>query len=207
MFASTAQPIRTELPNPADYTCFGTDAWPQRVLQIANPAAVIGLRRTLMAFRPDVVHVRMFMTQLSPFVLPLLARVPALLHVGNHQTICPLNTRILPDGSPCTFPPGRACYQQRCVTATGLVRTLVQQRAWRRWRGVLRLIVANRGACPDAARPARSGAVIRTDPPAPSRPPPQVSAHRARGGWCSAREWTICCGRCSSSWSSGPTPG
>jgi len=173
IFASSAQPFRLALPNQADFTCFGTDAWPQRVLQVANPAAVLGLRRVLAVFRPDVVHVRMFLTQLSPFILPLLARVPALLHAGNHQTICPLNTRILPDGSPCTFQPGTVCYRQGCVSATGLVRTLVQQRAWRRWRGVFRLIVANSEAL---ARTLRANgvevdAVIRNGTrPVPARP-------------------------------------
>ena len=176
LFASTAQPMRTELPNPADYTCFGTDAWPQRILQVANPAAVIGLGRALTAFRPDVVHVRMFLTQLSPFVLPLLERVPALLHVGNHQTICPLNTRVLPDGSPCTFRPGLACRRQGCIPATGVVRTVVQQAAWRRWRGVFRLIVANSEALGRSLRAngVDVGAVIRNGTrPASARPPLQ----------------------------------
>ena len=211
IFASTAQPIRTALPNPADYTCFGTDAWPQRVLQVANPAAVIGLRRALAAFRPDVVHVRMFLTQLSPFILPLLARVPSLLHVGNHQIICPLNTRILPDGSPCASHPGRACYRQGCVSATGLVRTLAQQGGWRRWRGVFRLIVANSEALGRTLRAdgVDVGAVIRNGTrPAAARPPLQGPPLIACAGRLVQRkEWTICCGRCSSSSSGGRTPG
>ncbi|MDQ6887480.1 MAG: glycosyltransferase family 4 protein [Gemmatimonadota bacterium] len=141
LFASTARAF--PLPNQADYTCFGTNGWPRRLLQVANPSAVRNLRRVLTEFQPDVVHVRMFLTQLSPGILPLLARIPTLLHVGNHQTICPINTRILPDESVCTFRAGVVCYQQRCVSALGLARTVVQLRSWRRRRGVFRLIVAN----------------------------------------------------------------
>ena len=141
LFASTAQPF--SLPNQADYTCFGTNAWPQRLLQVSNPSAVKGLRRVLREFQPDVAHVRMFLTQLSPGILPLLERIPTFLHVGNHQTICPINTRILPDESVCTFRAGVACYKQGCVSGFGLARTIVQLRSWRRKRGVFRMIVAN----------------------------------------------------------------
>lgn len=150
MFASTASP--GPLPNEADDTCFGTNAWPQRFLQIANPSAVRGLRRLLSEFRPDVVHVRMFLTQLSPRILPLLADVPALLHVGNHQTICPINTRILPDGSGCAFRAGVACYRQGCVSSLGLARTALQFAQWRRHRDMFRLIVANSEALAAALR-------------------------------------------------------
>jgi glycosyltransferase involved in cell wall biosynthesis len=141
IFATTAQPF--PLPNEADDTCFGTNAWPQRLLQIWNPWAVRGLRRVLSSFAPDVVHVRMFLTELSPAILPSLAGVPALLHIGNHQTICPLNSRVLPDGSPCTVRAGTACHRLGCVSMPGLARTLLQFASWRRGQHVFRLIVAN----------------------------------------------------------------
>ncbi len=150
LFATTAHDF--PLPNQADFTCFGTNAWPRRLLQVNNPSAVAALRRALKEFRPDVVHVRMFLTQLSPGILPLLADVPALLHIGNYQTICPLNTRILPDKSTCTFRAGAACYRQGCVSEMGLARTMVQLRAWRKRQGVFRLIVANSHALAETLR-------------------------------------------------------
>lgn len=150
LFASTAQSF--PLPNQADYTCFGTNAWQRQFLQVSNPWAVIGLRRVLKQFQPDVVHVRMFLTQLSPAILPLLGRIPAFLHVGNHQTICPINTRTLPDESACTFLAGVACYRQGCISALGLARTMVQLRSWRRRRGVFRMIVANSHALAQTLR-------------------------------------------------------
>lgn len=150
LFASTATPI--PLDRVADFTCFGTNAWPQRVLQVANPFAVARLRTVLRELRPDLVHVRMFLTQLSPWVLPLLARVPALLHVGGLHTICPISTRILPDGSPCRFRAGAACYREGCVSAAGLVRTVVQLGSWRRHARVFGRIVANSDALAAALR-------------------------------------------------------
>ncbi len=141
IFASSAQPL--PLPNQADYTCFGHDGWPRRLLQVANPAASLGLRRALAEFVPEVVHVRMFLNQLSPLILRLVGRVPAVLHIGNYQTICPINTRVLPDESACVYRAGVACYRQGCVSALGLARTIVQLGMSRRWRGNCRLIVAN----------------------------------------------------------------
>ena len=184
IFASTASPF--PLPNEADHTCFGTNAWPQRFLQVANPWAVHRLRGLLAEFRPDVVHVRMFLTQLSPRILPLLADVPSLLHLGGQQTICPINTRVLPDGSPCTFRAGTACRRQGCVSSLGVARTVLQLGAWRRHRNVFRVIVANSQALATALREndVPVGAVIgngtRTAPQRPALEDPPTIAFAGR---------------------------
>jgi len=141
LFSSSARPLGLE--NHADDRCFGSESALARVLGTANPWAVAGLRRVLRSFRPDVVHVRMFLTQLSPLILPALRQVPAVLHLVNYQTICPLNTKVLPDGSRCGVLAGRACYRNGCVSLAGLARTTVQLGLWRRWRGVFDLVVAN----------------------------------------------------------------
>ena len=78
LFTSTARPL--PLPVLADATCFGTVSPARRVLQAVNPHAHWRLRRLLRDFRPDVVHLKMFLNQLSPLILPLLASVPSLLH-------------------------------------------------------------------------------------------------------------------------------
>ncbi len=174
MFASSAEPL--VLPSEADYVCFGHDGWPRRLLQVANPSAVARLHRVLGEFQPDIVHVRMFLTQLSPLILPLLAGVPALLHVGNYQTICPINTRILPDGTTCRNRAGAACYRQGCVSPLGLARTILQHRGWRRYAGALRLIVANSHALAETLRAngVEVGRVIWNGTrPQPARPPLQ----------------------------------
>jgi glycosyltransferase involved in cell wall biosynthesis len=143
-FASTASDF--PLPNQADDTCFGTNAWPRPFLQVHNPAAVRKLGRVLRDFRPDVVHVRMFLTQLSPGILPLLRGTPALLHVGGYHSICPLGTRQLPDESRCTYRAGIACRRQGCVSTAGMARTILQLGRWRRHRDVFGMIVANNHA-------------------------------------------------------------
>jgi glycosyltransferase involved in cell wall biosynthesis len=184
IFATTARPF--PLPNDADDTCFGTNAWPQRLIQIWNPWAVRGLRRVLSTFAPDVVHVRMFLTELSPAILPLLSGVPALLHIGNHQTICPLNSRVLPDGSPCTERAGMPCHRAGCVSLPGLARTLLQFRQWRREQRVFRLIVANSQALADAliANGVNVRTIIRngtrTGPPRPPLGDPPSIAFAGR---------------------------
>src|SRR5262245_49732503 len=99
LFASNASPL--PVANQADYTCLGSQSSPGRLLRVANPWAVTALRRVLSSYRPDVVHVRMFLTQLSPLILPLLRQVPSVLQVVNYQTICPVNSKLLPNGLAC----------------------------------------------------------------------------------------------------------
>lgn len=127
----------------ADYTCRGSTSRFRTLLQTANPWAVVALRRVLAAFQPDVVHVKMFLTQLSPLILPLFTRVPALLHVVWYRPICPLGTKLLPDGSSCCSPPGVICYRTGCLPLRNWVPLMFQMKLWRRWRGVFDLVVAN----------------------------------------------------------------
>ena len=83
LFASSAQPLPLE--NVADYTCFGTMSAARKLLQVANPWAARGLGEALRRFDPDVVHVRMFLTQLSPLILRQLEGYRSLLHVVNYD--------------------------------------------------------------------------------------------------------------------------
>jgi glycosyltransferase involved in cell wall biosynthesis len=130
----------------ADYVCFGTTGELRTLNRVANPRAWLALRAALAEFRPDVVHVRMFMTQLSPLVLPLLKGIPSLYHAAWYETICPIGLRLLPDGSVCEFEPGRACRQQGCLSRRAWVALMTQRALWERWRDVFTLFVANSGA-------------------------------------------------------------
>ena len=141
LFTSRARPL--PLPIEADATCHGSMGPGRRLLQVANPSALIRLRALLRDYRPDVVHVRMFMTQLSPLILPLVRSYPSLLHVVNYDLICPLNTKLLPDGAPCDQPAGFACYRSGCLSLAGLARAAAQQAMWRRWADAFDVIVAN----------------------------------------------------------------
>jgi glycosyltransferase involved in cell wall biosynthesis len=126
LFTSTARPL--PLPIVADETCFGTVTPLRRGLQAANPHALLRLRQVLRAFRPDVVLVKMFVGQLSPLVLPALRAVPSVLNVINYNLLCPLNTKTLPDGSPCHVRAGVACRANGCMPWLGVARAAVQRR-------------------------------------------------------------------------------
>ncbi len=125
LFTSSARPL--PLPIRSDATCFGTVAPPRRVVQAINPHAYWRLRRVLATFQPDVVHVKMFLTQLSPLILPLLRSVPSLLHVVNYNLVCPLNTKTLPNGTPCHEASGSVCHRNGCMSWMGVARAAVQR--------------------------------------------------------------------------------
>ncbi len=140
VFASSATPVPAE---PfADYLCFGTMNRLQVLSQAVNPSAYFTLKDALADFRPDVVHVRMFLWQLSPAILPLLREYPSLYQTALYKCVCPTGTKLLPDYRPCRQDAGWACVGAGCVTPQTLAPVLLQLALFRRWRGVFRRIVA-----------------------------------------------------------------
>ncbi|MGD1904962.1 MAG: glycosyltransferase family 4 protein [Leptolyngbyaceae cyanobacterium] len=127
----------------ADYTCTGTTSSFRTLLQSGNPWAARKLRRVLQSFRPDVVHVKIFLTQLSPWILPLLRSFPSLYYVAWYRPICPLGNKILPNGSPCQDRYGVACYRHRCLPLHDWLPLMVQMRQWQHWRHCFSRIIAN----------------------------------------------------------------
>ena len=140
VFSSSARPGGARF---ADYECLGTTSSLRTLLQTANPWAAAALRRVLREFRPDVVHVTMFLTQLSPLIQPLLRDVPSLYHVVWYRPVCPLGTKLLPDGRACEEPAGRVCWRNDCLPTRDWAPLMVQMRLWRRWRDCFDIIVAN----------------------------------------------------------------
>ena len=104
----------------ADYECFGTTSLFRTLLQTANPWAYRRLANVLARFKPDVIHVTMFLTQLSPLILPLLRKVPSLYHVVWYRPICPIGTKLLSDGSACNVPLGTRLSSSSLSTDPGL---------------------------------------------------------------------------------------
>lgn len=113
VFASSAR--GGSEPNFADDLGFGTTGRWRTVLQSANPAAAWALRRVVSRFAPDVVHVNLYLTQLSPLILLALGDVPAIYYAMWHRAICPLGQRLLPDGRLCSARPGTACLRAGCL--------------------------------------------------------------------------------------------
>jgi glycosyltransferase involved in cell wall biosynthesis len=131
------------IPIVADVTCRGSTGASRKLLQVANLSARRVLKQTLAEFRPDVVHLRMFMTQLSPIILPLLRNVPTVHHVVNYDLICPLNTKRLPDGSACRHRPGAVCHATGCLPWIGVLRGVAQANLAHRWLRHIDRIVCN----------------------------------------------------------------
>lgn len=141
LFASCVQ--RDASGSLADYECFGTTSSFRTLLQTANPWAFRQLDRVLAEFQPDVVHVRIFLTQLSPLILPLLKDRPSLYHVAWYRPICPLGTKLLPDGTSCQKEAGAVCYRNHCLPLRDWLPLMLQMKLWRHWLDAFNLIVAN----------------------------------------------------------------
>ena len=100
----------------AEYVAYGSERRAaQALLQIVNPFAVARARQAVRAFAPDVALVNMFAQQLSPAFLHALAGVPIVLAVSDFKCVCPIGTKLLPDGSLCTQRAGRICLTSSCV--------------------------------------------------------------------------------------------
>jgi len=127
----------------ADYLCYGTKGKFRTALQTANPSAVRVLRQVLRDFRPDVVHVRMFLSQLSPLILPLLRDIPAIYHAVWYRAACPKGTKLLPNGESCQHTPGLSCLRERCLPPWDWTALMAQMWMFERWRGAFDAVVAN----------------------------------------------------------------
>jgi glycosyltransferase involved in cell wall biosynthesis len=168
VFASSARPGEGE--SFADVECFGTTSPWRVLLQAANPWAFWHLRRILTTFQPDVVHVSMFLTQLSPLILPVLQDVPSVYQVHWYRPICPVGTKTLPDGSICSVPAGAVCYRNRCLPLRHVPAKISQMKLWRRWRGVFKRIIVNSEAARQRLQTEGFGPIEVLYPGVPTQP-------------------------------------
>ena len=118
---------------PSDGRVYGSDFPPaQAFLQIMNPVAASSIRRAVRTFRPDVAVVSQFAYHLSPAGVNALSDVPVVITTMDYKSICPLGTRVLPDGSLCTLHPGAACRDSKCVGFTHWARDIPRYSLMRR---------------------------------------------------------------------------
>jgi glycosyltransferase involved in cell wall biosynthesis len=103
------------------------------VLETYNPSAARRMAQALRRLRPDVVHLRLFLTQLSPAVLPRLRSVPTVHQIVFYKPICPKGTKLLNDGSPCVHPAGLACLREGCTSVLSWPFAQAQRGLYRRW--------------------------------------------------------------------------
>ncbi|PZO14484.1 MAG: glycosyltransferase family 1 protein [Leptolyngbya foveolarum] len=176
LFSSSAELV-TQSPILADYTCYGTTSRAQVVSQVLNISAYQSLRQALQDFQPDVVHVRMFLWQLSPLILPLLKSYPCLYQTAIYKSICPAGTNILPSGQTCQLEPGTACLKQGCLTPQTWVWMMAQRSLWNRWKGVFdRTVALSNGMKKELAQAGISpvNVIYNGVPERPARPPLQT---------------------------------
>jgi glycosyltransferase involved in cell wall biosynthesis len=102
----------------------------------------VRLRRILREFAPDVVHARLFLTQLSPLVLPLLRNVPSIYQAVWYRSVCPIGTKLLPDGRECRVRAGVVCHRTGCLSWPDWFLAMIQRRLFRRWRDSFDHVVA-----------------------------------------------------------------
>lgn len=113
VFSSSAS--AESLPLLADDLCHGTLDEDRTSLQCMNLSAFSQLKKAINSFKPDVVHINLYLTQLSPFILRALDGVPTIYYAQWYRTICPIGTRLLPTGKDCHLPVGIACLKQSCI--------------------------------------------------------------------------------------------
>ncbi len=127
----------------ADYECFGTNSRFRTLLQVANLSAFWELRRVLSKFQPDIVHVKLFLTQLSPLILPLLRGTPCLFQVVMCREVCPMGLKMFPNGTICRVSAGVSCLRSHCLPLRGWLPSMAQRWLFQRWRGSFDKIIAN----------------------------------------------------------------
>lgn len=141
IFASTAHLEPGS--EPADYSCFGTTSALRSLNRAVNLSAAVRLRQCLQAFKPDVVHMRSFLSQLSPMVLPFLNDTPVLYHATWNEMVCPTGLKLLPDRSVCRQRPGMVCRRSGCLSVRAWGPLIAQNKLARRGSRHFDLIVAN----------------------------------------------------------------
>lgn len=133
VFASSASD--GTLPIRADDLCDGTLDEARTSLQCMNLSAFRRLRNLIRFFKPDIVHVNLYLTQLSPFILRALARVPSVYYAQWYRAICPVGTRLLPTGESCRLPIGISCLKQGCMPRHYWPRIMAQMAINQAWFG------------------------------------------------------------------------
>lgn len=141
LFASSAKETHETLQS--EVTCYGTLSPLRSYLQVANFSAFRQLRKLLAKWHPDVVHVSLFLTQLSPIILPLLRTYPTLWHLHWYRGICPIGTKSLPNGRNCPNAYGTACLSEGCLPLHKWLPLMWQMSYLRRHKRIFRRIVAN----------------------------------------------------------------
>src|SRR5262249_36412664 len=144
IFASTARSPELSLADDsfADYHCYGTTSRLQPLMMAANPSAYLRRRKVLGEFSPAIVHCERMAWQLSPLILPLLRGYRVVHHLQMYNPICPLGSKLLPDGAICHERSGSPCLRQGCLSPQAWAAMMLQRTLWREWESAVDSMIA-----------------------------------------------------------------
>jgi len=161
LFSSSVGTKRQRL---ADIECWGSkEKITNRLLQTFNPFAYIKLRRVLSKFKPDLIHLNLFLTQLSPAVLLAFKKTRVVYTAHLYKMICPLGSKLLPNNEHCTVKAGKPCLKNRCLSSPLWLIDMVQQNLIRRYLKYIDVILAN-SACTERFMQASGIPVAKVQP-------------------------------------------
>lgn len=155
-------------------------------MQTANPLAQRAVSRALRRFAPDVVHVEMFLTQLSPLILSTLRAVPTLYSATWYRATCPTGKRLRPDGAVCTSKPGAVCRESGCLLRREAPFHAVQRALLRRGAAAIdRTLASSEAVAESLARDGWDGVQVLplgvpVRPPRPALHGPPLAAYAGR---------------------------
>lgn len=116
VFSSVA-PRSRNLSSAADVHCYTLPDRLQVLSMWNNPFATAALRQELRRFAPDLVHLLMYRWRLSPSILDVLAGWRTILHIQTYDPICPIGSKLLPDGQACQQQAGQPCRSNGCLSS------------------------------------------------------------------------------------------
>lgn len=144
IFASTARPQSAHgKPVIGDEWCYGTTSRLRAIVQSANPWSAWKLKKVIEDFKPDVVHLHMFLTQHSPLILNVLQKLPVVYSAHWFRSICMTGFKMLPDGSSCQQMAGKPCLKQGCVPLRDWLPLMLQLRHLNRRKETISAVVAS----------------------------------------------------------------
>ena len=130
----------------AEFVAFGSNRLAaQSFLQIFNPFAATAIRRAVRQFHPDIACVNMFAHHLSPAIFGALGSTPVVLIVSDYKCVCPIGSKLMPDGSLCQVQAGWVCCRAGCLSFPHWLRDRVRYSYLHSAvRGVRRVLVCSR---------------------------------------------------------------
>jgi glycosyltransferase involved in cell wall biosynthesis len=128
-----------------DWFCRGSDSdyrlrrgWQQ----FRNRSAAEEMESLTRSWKPDVVHLHGFLSQLSPLVLEPLSGVATVASAHTYKAVCPKATKLRPDGTVCSSTFGLGCVASQCLPVADYAHERIKRARFGALFGRIRLWIA-----------------------------------------------------------------